>query len=76
MRALLSKWKQQVAQLREQYNQLLFFSVPKLLILHDLLTSCESYTKQIAKEVGFLFGNSSEVHLRLKDAIEVSGNLL
>ena len=72
MRSLLLTWEHQVAQLRKKYNQLLFFSVPKLLILYDLLISCEKSTERIAKEVEFIFRNAPEVQLRLKDAIKAS----
>ena len=64
-----------MAQLRVQYEQLLFFSVPKLLHLYDLIISRECQADSVAKEVGFLFRNKSDVQLSLRAAVEVRVNV-
>ena len=71
MNALLDEWELQIVQLRAHYEQLLFFSIPKLLNLYNLMTSKESQFDGVAKEVGFLFQNKPDVQLKLRETVKV-----
>ena len=71
VRTLLASWEQQVAKLRLEYEQLLFFSIPKLLRLYGLIMSQDDHSDAVSKEVGFLFKNKPEVQYCLKKAVKV-----
>ena len=58
-----------MTQLHIQYEQLLFFSIPKLLHLYELMMSKE--IDDVAKEVGFLFQNKPDVQQKLRETVEV-----
>lgn len=64
-------WEQQIAKLRLEYEQLLFFRIPKLLRLYSLITSRDDHIDTISEEVGFLFRNKPEVRYSLKEAVKV-----
>ena len=66
---LLADWEEQMTQLHIQYEQLLFFSIPKLLHLYELMMSKE--IDDVAKEVGFLFQNKPDVQQKLRETVEV-----
>ena len=68
---VLSVWEQDVAQLRSQYEQLLFFTIPKLLHLYHMITALEPDLESIVQEVRFLFQNTPPVRKKLKETIEV-----
>ena len=55
----LMTWMQTVTELRSKYNWLLFFSIPKLLIIYGLLKSAESkeQIEQLMQEISFLCCN-------------------
>ena len=65
-------WEEQMAELRSEYEQLLYFSVPKLLHLYQNLTVSEPSLESIMHDVGFLFENTPSVQAQLKLAIQVS----
>ena len=65
-------WEEQMAELRTEYEQLLYFSVPKLLHLYQNLTVSEPSPESIIHDVGFLFENTPSVQAQLKLAIQVS----
>ena len=67
----LTMWEEQMAELRSEYEQLLYFSVPKLLHLYQNLTVPEPSLESIVHDVGFLFENTPSVQARLKQAIQV-----
>ena len=54
---MLTTWMQSVDELRNQYDWLLFFSMPKLLILYDLLQAERSNLEAIVHEISFLCSN-------------------
>lgn len=58
-----------MTQLRMKYEQLLFFSIPKLLHLYELMMSKE--IDGVAKEIGFLFQNKPDVQQKLRETVEV-----
>ena len=50
---------------------MLFFSVPKLLLLYSLVDEKEPNISAIVAEISFLFENSSEVREKLTTVLEV-----
>lgn len=68
---ILSKWEQEVAQLRNEYEQLLYFSIPKLLHLYELITAQDPSATKIVQEVSFMFQNEVSMRHRLKDVVKV-----
>ena len=52
---MLTNWMKCVAELRSQYDWLLFFSVPKLLLVYHLLQ--EENVEAIVHEISFLCSN-------------------
>ena len=77
VRALVSKmesevtsWKTKVAELHSLYNWLLYFSVPKLLLLHQLLLfpTKEDTCENIVHEISFL----PVKHDNLAEEVQVS----
>jgi hypothetical protein len=64
-------WEEQMAELRSEYEQLLYFSVPKMLHLYQNLTVSEPSPESIIHDVGFLFENTPSVQAQLKLAIQV-----
>ena len=55
---MLTNWMQRVAELRSQYDWLLFFSVPKLLLVYHLLQ--EGNVEAIVHEISFLCSNEQD----------------
>ena len=72
---MLSKWREEVSQLRIQYEQLLFFSIPKLLHLFRMITAEKPEINAIVQEVGFLFQNKPLVLKKLKETVQVCEGL-
>jgi len=54
----LESWRKRVSELRSQYDWLLFFSIPKILNLYNLMSSGEDKMDQIVAEVSFLCRNN------------------
>ena len=60
-----------MAELRAEYEQLLYFSVPKLLHLYQDLMASDSNPESIMHDVGFLFENTPSVQAQLKQTVQV-----
>ena len=67
---LLKAWKTEMSTMYETYQKLQFFSVSKILLLHEALTENYSVNK-VMQELGFLFKSDEEAIPILKKAIEV-----
>ena len=66
----ITMWNSEISDLRAEYTWLLYFSVPKIMLLYDLIrSSCEGVkrTDEIVHEVSFLTTN------RLKDMMKLRG---
>ena len=68
----LSDWKMMVSNLRSEYEQLLFFSIPKLLHLYQNLLGGHHNIASIVNDVSILFQNKHEVQRKLKHTVKVS----
>jgi len=53
------------------YDKLLFFSVSKILVLHNILIKPVLSVDEMIQEVGFLFENDPEAIKKLKIIVEV-----
>ena len=71
----LTEWEEQMAELRSEYEQLLYFSVPKLLHLYQDLMAPDSSPENVMHDVGFLFENTPSVQAQLKQTVQVSVGL-
>ena len=60
-----------VSALREQYEQLLYFSIPKLLHLYQNLLGGKANVGKIANDVSILFQNNHDVQKKLRLTIKV-----
>ena len=73
--AALESWKKRVAELRNQYRWLLFFSIPKILYLYKLLSSSEDgepeLLDKIVCEISFLCQNDQSSRDALKRSVQV-----
>ena len=72
----LTSWTQTVTRLRSQYEWLLFFSVPKLLLVYQLMQGWDEEEKegcldQLVREIMFLITNDSLTIENLHQNIEV-----
>ena len=74
----LTSWTQTVTRLRSQYEWLLFFSVPKLLLVYQLMQGWneeeeeeEGCLDQLVREIMFLITNDSTTRENLRENIEV-----
>ena len=65
------RWSDKVSQLRREYSWLLFFSVPKLLLLHSLVDEMQPDLAAIVAEISFLFENDSDVREKLSSVVKV-----
>lgn len=73
----ITEWSKEVSHLRTQYTWLLYFSVPKMLLLYWLIrSSCqgEKMLDEIVHEVSFLMINQPEEREKLSKAVLVSRN--
>ena len=70
---LIQQWSEKVSQLQKEYSWLLFFSVPKLLLLYSLVDVQEPNIPAIVVEISFLFENTSEVREKVTTALKVRG---
>lgn len=73
---LVTKWTQQVSELRSCYTWLLYFSVPRMLQLYQLINSTGlsdgEKVDRIVHEVSFLTVSQPEEIERLRQGVEVS----
>ena len=69
---LLIRWKQYMTELRHQYKWLLFFSVPKLLLLYHLLQEENPNLEAIVHEIIFLCSNTQEAWESALKIVKVS----
>ena len=72
----LTSWTQTVTRLRSQYEWLLFFSVPKLLLVYQLMQGWneeeeEGCLDQLVREIMFLITNDPLTRDTLRKNIEV-----
>ena len=68
----LDAWKRQVEEWHNEYPHLLFFSVPKLLRLHENLFSAPQPDEiSIASGVTFFFNSSEAARSQLKSSVKV-----
>ena len=77
MEEQLRTWAVRVTKLRSQHHWLLFFSVPKQLLLYQLIQRCEEEISEecvelMVSEVMFLVANDPDTREELKDDIEVT----
>ena len=70
---LLNTWMRQVDELRNQYNWLLFFSVPKLLLLYNLMRVEIPNLEAIVHEISFLCSNEQDFRKSTRELVEVRG---
>ena len=75
--SLLTTWARSVTKLRSQHQWLLFFSVPKQLLLFQLIQQLEEgreeeIADQVVKEVMFLVTNDPRARDKIKDSVLVS----
>ena len=68
---MLTKWMQSVSELRDQYNWLLFFSMPKLLHLSHLLQEETLNMELIVHEISFLCCNEQATLKSVQKMVEV-----
>ena len=69
---MLATWLQSVDELRAKYDWLLFFSVPKLLILYHLLQVEDPNLETIVHEISFLCSNEQAAWKGVCMKVEVS----
>ena len=69
---MLTRWLQHVDELRNQYKWLLFFSVPKMLLLYHLLQEKNPNLGAIAHEISFLCCNEQAAWKNAQLVVEVS----
>lgn len=70
---LVTKWKHEVSDQQTRYSWLLYFSVPKILLLYQLIHTLKE--KEIVREVSFLAINQPEEREKLKNRVLVSENV-
>ena len=68
---MLTKWMQSVSELRDKYNWLLFFSMPKLLRLFHLLQEETLNMELIVHEISFLCCNEQATLKSVQKMVEV-----
>lgn len=73
---LITKWSSEVSHLRAQYTWLLYFSVPKMMLLywliHDSCQGGEEMVDKMVHEVGFLMINQPGEGEKLRKTVVVS----
>ena len=69
---MLNTWMQHADELRSQYDWLLFFNVPKLLLLHSLLRAKKPDLEAIVHEISFLFSNEQASWESMRKLVKVS----
>ena len=76
--ATLESWRNHVTELRSQYNWLLFFSIPKILRLYDLLSTGDDpeVLDKIVDEISILGHNDQPTRHRLKESVQVTIDIM
>ena len=69
---MLTTWLQCVDELRNHYDWLLFFSMPKLLLLYRLLRADGPNMEAIVQEINFLYSNPQASWESTCEIVEVS----
>lgn len=69
---MLTRWMQHVDELRNQYHWLLFFSVPKMLLLYHLLQEENSNPWAIVHEISFLCYNEQAAWKNAQVVVKVN----
>ena len=67
----LADWQEMVTSLRCEYEQLLYFTIPKLLHLYQNLIAETPSVGSIVNDVGILFQNKHAVKKQLKKTVKV-----
>ena len=67
----LTSWLQRVTELCSKYDWLLFFNVPKLLILYHLLREKDLNLEAIVHEISFLCSNEQAALESAREAVMV-----
>ena len=70
--AVLREWVNKLEKVHSTYKWLLFFRVPKLMMLYEALAAEEPSIPTIINEVGFLFKRDPDTRELLSTAIEVN----
>ena len=68
----VDKWKEKVENLCNNNKWLYFFRVPKLMVLHEALTTENPSVHTIIQEIGFLFKRNAHASESFKSAVKVS----
>jgi hypothetical protein len=71
---LVTKWNHEVSDLQDCYTWLLYFSISKILQLHELIYTSEEekVDDKIVHEVSFLMSGQAEEREKIQTKIEVS----
>lgn len=72
----LTEWKEMVNTLRSEYEQLLYFSIPKLLHLYQNLVGGQLNIGKIVNDVSVLFQNGHDVQRKLRQTVKVRGGVM
>lgn len=76
-RSTLDDWKKQVEEWHSQYPYLLFFSIPKLLRLHESLFNIPQPDESgVANGITFFFSSSEAAQSQLKSSVKVRIHLI
>ncbi len=67
----LADWQLMVEALRNEHEQLLYFSIPKLLHLYHNLASDTPSVSSIVNDVGILFQNKHSIKKQLRKTVKV-----
>ena len=66
------KWMEKVENIHNSNKWLLFFRVPKLIVLYEALTAENPSVSAIIQEIGFLFQRNAHTSEDFKSAVNVS----
>jgi len=66
------KWVNEVEQLHSSYKWLLFFRIPKLIVVYEILRSEKCDVARVHQEISFLFQRNATTRQKLHEVIEVS----
>ena len=69
---VLTTWMESVDELRNKYDWLLFFSLPKLLFLYHLLRAEDPNPEAVVHEISFLCSNEQAAWKEVQVGVEVS----
>ena len=71
----VEEWKVEVSKLRAQHSWLLYFSIPKMLLLHKQITSSSPDIDAIVHEVSFIVYNQKIGRTKLRRGVIVRPKL-